>query len=110
MSERIDVLAELDEAIARCEGCADYCSVNGPNDAMRNLTALQPIRAAVAELIAADREYDAAMARRVTATNAIVSGDRSDDAFRRQAATDHAFDRAVARRAAALAAAQEPGR
>lgn len=59
--------------------------------------------AAVAELIAADKEYDATMGHRITANNAIVSGDRSDDAFRRKANADHAFDRAVSRRRAALA-------
>lgn len=63
------------------------------------------IRAAVAELIAADKAYDAAKAHRIEADNRITSGDRSDDAFRRQASARHAYDRAVDRRRIALAIA-----
>lgn len=86
-NERVDVLRVL-RLIAEGEGDTELM-------AMR-------VHSAVAELIEADKEYDAAMARRVTATNAIVSGDRSDDAFRRQANADHAFDRAASKRRAAL--------
>lgn len=61
-------------------------------------------RAAVERLLAADTQYDAAKAHRIEADNRIASGDRSDDAFRRQASASHAYDRAVDERRAALAA------
>jgi hypothetical protein len=95
MSGKIDVLAVMKEAA---------------EDVVSGDVGLRLLRAAeaVAELIAADRGYDVTMAHRIEATNRIVSGDRSDDAFRRQASTDHAFDRACARRAAALAALEAP--
>jgi hypothetical protein len=66
---------------------------------------LKLVRAAVAELIAADREYDAAKAHRIEADNRITRGERSDDAFRQQANAVHAYDRAVERRRLALARA-----
>ena len=64
---------------------------------------LEEARAAVAELIEADREYDHAKARRIEADNRTTRGDRTDEAFRLQASANHAYDRANARRAAALA-------
>lgn len=64
---------------------------------------LDEARAAVAELLAADKEFDHAQARRIEADNRITLGDRSDEAFRKQASAHHSHDRAKARRAEALA-------
>jgi hypothetical protein len=59
---------------------------------------------AVAELVAADKAFDFYRARKIEADNIIMLGsDRSDDAYRRQASANHAYDRAVDRRRAALA-------
>lgn len=96
-AERIDVLAAIDEAAAL---------MRGEWSCERASLALADSRAAVAELLAADRGYDAAKAHRIEADNRITSGDRSDDAFRLQATTHHAYDRAVDRRREALAKVQ----
>jgi len=59
---------------------------------------------AVAELVAADKAFDLCRARKIEADNLIMLGsNRSDDAFRKQASANHAYDRAVERRRAALA-------
>jgi hypothetical protein len=97
-AQPVNVLAVMRHAASAMHGAADDGA-----DTRRYANALHEARDAVAELIAADREYDAAKTRRIEADNRITSGDRSDDAFRRQAAAHHAYDRAVARRAAAIA-------
>lgn len=58
---------------------------------------------AVAGLIKADRAFDAAALHLRDANNAIVSGDKSDEAFVRKASCQHSYDRAVDARLAALA-------
>jgi hypothetical protein len=59
---------------------------------------------AVAELVAADKAFDYRRAKKIEADNLIMlGGDRSDDAYRRQANANHAYDRAVDRRRAAIA-------
>lgn len=73
------------------------CLCEGSPAAKRGIV----VRDAVAELIAADREYDAAKARRIEADNRVLR-DRSDDAFREKTLAHHAYDRAVDRRRAAL--------
>lgn len=70
---------------------------------LRHADEVEAARDAVAELIAADKAYDHANANRIEADNRITSGDRSDDAFRRQASAHHAYDRAVDRRRIAIA-------
>lgn len=57
----------------------------------------------VAELIEADREFDASKARKIQADNRVICGARDDDDYRKQANAQHAYDRAVDRRRAALA-------
>jgi hypothetical protein len=90
MSAPVDVLVAMKEAAE---------DVVSGDVGLRLLKAAE----AVAELIAADRGYDYRAARRIEANNRIVSGDRSDDAFRNQARASHSYDRAVDRRRAAIA-------
>lgn len=59
------------------------------------------------ELIAADKAFDLSRAALIEISNRITAGSRSDDDFRRQANAQHAYDRAVARRASALDAAEK---
>ena len=61
-------------------------------------------RAAIAELIAADKAFDLSRAALIEVSNRITAGSRSDDDFRKQANAQHSYDRATARRASALAA------
>jgi len=97
MSAPVDVLAVMDDAAATLAKVAQI-QMGERAEEMREA------RAAVAELIAADREYNGAKARNIQADNAILAAKtRSDDDYRRQALANHAYDRAVARRAAALA-------
>lgn len=96
MSAPIDVLAVIDAERPLMAAASALTGVD-------TLAAHDAMRETVAELIAADKEYDAAKAHRIEADNRITSGDRSDDAFRRQASARHAYDRAVDRRAKALA-------
>jgi hypothetical protein len=63
-----------------------------------------PLPEAVRELVAADLAFDHASMGKIAADNRITRGDRSDDDFVKQASAHHSYDRAFARRAAALAA------
>lgn len=47
----INVLAELDDLIARDEERQDFCSETGPNEAMNRVIALQKVRNCIAGLI-----------------------------------------------------------
>ena len=100
MNAPVDVLAVMDRSVAR-----EYNPFERDNQSLLHAHLIEA-RAAVAELIAADRAFDVTKAHRIEADNRITRGDRSDDAFRRQASTHHAHDRAVERRAAALARVQ----
>lgn len=93
----VDVLAVMDGGAEKIRFLAEKTGISHP------ATDLVEASAAVAELIEADRGYDAAKSGRIKADNRITAGDRSDDAFRSQANAHHAYDRAVARRSAALA-------
>lgn len=87
----VDVLAVLDALSA---------VLNHPRSAVE-WQKLQPVRAAVAELIEADKEYDAAENEAVAHH---VSALKQDEAWRKaQSAIDDRCDRAISRRAAALA-------
>lgn len=99
VSAPVDVLAVID-ALAKFIGDQTETYDEG---ATALLTNAEQARAAVAELIEADRELDHAMARRIAVGNRITSGSRSHDDFREQASAGHAYDRAVDRRRAALA-------
>jgi hypothetical protein len=63
-----------------------------------------PLPEAVRELVAADLAFDHASMGKIAADNRITRGDRGDDDFVKQASAHHSYDRAFARRAAALAA------
>jgi hypothetical protein len=63
-----------------------------------------PLPEAVQELVAADLAFDHASMGKIAADNRITRGDRGDDDFVKQASAHHSYDRAFARRAAALAA------
>jgi hypothetical protein len=97
MSAPVDVLAYLDGLIAQ------HKALSADAYHVQELPKAEAARAAVAELIAADREYDAAKAHRIVADNTIARGVATDGNYVRQANAHHAYDRAVARRAAALA-------
>lgn len=114
MADRIDVLAVMDtlaDGYLRNEGteyafvtCRTNTKPGDGTDVGDAWGRIRAARAAVAELIAADKEYDAAKARRIKANNRFTSGERSDDAYREQARANHAYDRAVDRRSVALQA------
>jgi len=58
---------------------------------------------AVVELMEADKSFDYCIARLIKANNEVRASTRpGDDAFREQASAQHAYDRAAARRRAAL--------
>lgn len=86
----VDVLAVMKEAA---------------EDVVSGDVGLRLLRSAedVAELIAADKAFDYYRARKIEADNKVMLGERSDDAFRKQASANHAYDRAVDRRRKALA-------
>lgn len=103
MTAPVDVLAVMDREIRSV--AYDVKNEQAEPDYLDKLC---EARDAVAELIAADKEYDFAKEYRIEADNRIVSGDKSDGAFIRQARARHAYDRAVDRRRAALARVGSP--
>lgn len=97
MSAPIDVLAFLDGVAGATNEIFRLVGSDMQKEASE-------ARAAVAELIAADHAFDVSRETLTHVNNLIAAGSRSDDDFRRQANADHAYARAVDRRARAIAA------